>query len=164
MNFDVKIASPEHAMAIAGIYNEGIRAGNATFETEARSAVDILAWFEDPVPIIVAAHGDDIFAFARTSAYRDRACYAHIREFSVYVVEQAQGQGAGRAVMETLIAICPRHGISKLVSRIFSDNRASLALCNTMGFRTVGIYEKHGQLAGRWHDCTIVELLIDAAD
>ncbi len=29
-----------------------------------------------------------------------------------------------------------------------------------MGFREVGIYEKHGQLDGVWHDVVIVERLI----
>ena len=33
-----------------------------------------------------------------------------------------------------------------------------------LGFRQVGVYEKHGQLDGEWRDCVIVEiLLIDAA-
>jgi len=44
-----------------------------------------------------------------------------------------------------------------VVSRIFPENRASLALCRRHGFREVGVYEKHGQLDGIWRDVVIVE-------
>jgi phosphinothricin acetyltransferase len=39
-------------------------------------------------------------------------------------------------------------------------NTASRALCQAVGFREVGIYEKHGRLDGRWLDVVIVERLI----
>ena len=38
--------------------------------------------------------------------------------------------------------------IWKLVSRIFPENTASLALCAKTGFREVGMYEKHSKLDG----------------
>ena len=37
---------------------------------------------------------------------------------------------------------------------------ASLGLCDSLGFRRVGIYEKHGQLDGVWRDVVIVEKLL----
>ena len=48
----------------------------------------------------------------------------------------------------------------KLVSRVFVENRASRNLIGTLGFREVGIYEKHGKLDGAWKDVVIVERLI----
>lgn len=48
-------------------------------------------------------------------------------------------------------------GRHKLVSRIFPENRASLALCARHAFREVGTYEKHGTLDGVWRDVVIVE-------
>ncbi len=51
-------------------------------------------------------------------------------------------------------------GIWKLVSRIFIENTASRKLMASVGFREVGIYEKHAQLDGQWRDVVIVELLI----
>ena len=50
-----------------------------------------------------------------------------------------------------------RCDLVKLVSRIFPENDASRALCRALGFREVGVYEKHGQLDGVWKDCVIVE-------
>jgi RimJ/RimL family protein N-acetyltransferase len=51
----------------------------------------------------------------------------------------------------------------KLVSRIFPENVASLALCRSLGFREVGVYRRHAKLRGEWRDTVIVELLIGEA-
>jgi L-amino acid N-acyltransferase YncA len=53
-------------------------------------------------------------------------------------------------------------GFWKLVSRIFVENAASRQLMQRLGFREVGIYEKHGQLDGVWRDVVIVEKLFAA--
>jgi hypothetical protein len=64
--------------------------------------------------------------------------------------------------LEALIESAQQAGYWKLVSRIFPENRASLALVRSLGFREVGTYEKHGKLDGIWRDVVIVERLIDA--
>jgi L-amino acid N-acyltransferase YncA len=51
-------------------------------------------------------------------------------------------------------------GLWKVLSRIFPENSASLALCARHGFREVGRYEKHARLDGVWRDVIIVERLI----
>ena len=86
-----------------------------------------------------------MIAFASTSSYRSRECYAGIAEFSVYVARDARGRGAGRVAMRALIDAVRPAGIWKLVSRIFIENTASRKLMASVGFREVGIYEKHAQ-------------------
>ena len=51
----------------------------------------------------------------------------------------------------------------KIVSRIFPENTASLALHERCGFRVVGVYQRHGKLEGQWRDCVIVERLLGPA-
>ena len=146
---------------LAQIYNEGIEDRVGTFETRPRTAQDVLTWFDGVHPIVVVeADGRDVVAFASTSSYRSRECYAGIAEFSVYVARHARGQGAGRLAMEALIEAVKPAGIWKLLSRIFVENDASRRLMASMGFREVGIYEKHARLDGRWRDVVIVERLI----
>src|SRR5436190_2237975 len=142
-------AVPEDAEAIARIYNQGIADRTATFETRLRSADDVRRWFDGRHPIMVVEDGAGIVAFAATSGYRPRECYAGIAEFSVYVDRSARRQGAGRLAMESLIRAAAEAGFWKLVSRIFTENHASLRLCRSLGFRQVGTYEKHGQLDDR---------------
>ena len=52
-------------------------------------------------------------------------------------------------------------GFWKLVSRIFPENVASLALHERCGFRVVGVYRRHGKLDGAWRDCVVVERALD---
>jgi phosphinothricin acetyltransferase len=160
MDLSARAAVPEDAARIAQIYNEGIADRVGTFETRPRSEADVRAWFDGRHPIVVVESGGGIIAFASTSTYRARDCYAGIAEFSVYVARHGRGKGAGRAAMDALIEACGPAGIWKLVSRVFVDNTASRALMKAVGFREVGIYEKHAQLDGRWRDVVIVERLI----
>ena len=153
-------ATPADAERIAQIYNEGIEDRVGTFETRPRTADDVRAWFDGRHPIVVVEDAGGIVAFASTSGYRSRDCYAGIAEFSVYVARGARGRGAGRFAMSALVDAVRSAGIWKLVSRIFVENAASRRLMASMGFREVGIYEKHAQLDGRWRDVVIVERLI----
>lgn len=155
-------ATPADAAAIARIYNQGIADRVATFETRLRTPEDILGWFDGVHPIVVVEDDGQVIAFASTSTYRPRECYAGIAEFSVYVAREARGRGAGRAAMQALIEAAERAGFWKLVSRVFPENAASRALLRSVGFREVGVYEKHGKLDGVWRDVVIVERLIPA--
>jgi L-amino acid N-acyltransferase YncA len=161
MSLAARPASPEDAERLAQIYNEGIEDRVGTFETRPRSAADVRAWFDGIHPIVVVADEvEGVIAFASTSTYRARECYAGIAEFSVYVARHERGRGAGAVAMRSLIDAARGAGFWKLVSRIFIENTASRKLMASVGFREVGIYEKHGRLDGRWRDVVIVELLI----
>jgi phosphinothricin acetyltransferase len=161
MNLAARPASPNDAERIAQIYNEGIVDRVGTFETRPRTPADVRAWFDGVHPIVaVEADGEGVVAFASTSTYRARECYAGIAEFSVYVSRHARGRGAGTVAMRALIDAARGAGIWKLVSRIFIENTASRNLMASMGFREVGTYEKHARLDGQWRDVVIVERLI----
>jgi phosphinothricin acetyltransferase len=160
MTLSARPARPEDASRIAQIYNEGIEDRVGTFETRPRSEADVRAWFNGRHPVVVVEDADGIVAFASTSTYRERDCYAGIAEFSVYVARDRRGQGAGLVAMRELIDASRRAGIWKLVSRVFVENHASRALLKSVGFREVGTYEKHAQLDGQWRDVVIVERLI----
>jgi L-amino acid N-acyltransferase YncA len=156
----IRIATPADAAAIAEIYNQGIEDRIATFEIRPRSAEDVRAWFDGVHPVVVVEEDEQVVAFASTSTYRSRECYAGIAEFSVYVQRAARGRGAGQLAMLALIEASEAAGFWKLVSRVFVENIASLRLLGTLGFREVGIYEKHAQLDGIWRDVVIVGRMI----
>src|SRR5262245_5319059 len=139
-------ATLDDADTIARIYNQGINDRIATFETSLRSGDDVRTWFDGTHPIVVVEAEDKVSGFASTSTYRPRECYAGIAEFSVYVAREARGRGAGRLAMEALMQEAEKAGFWKLVSRVFMDNGASRSLLRALGFREVGIYEKHGKL------------------
>jgi L-amino acid N-acyltransferase YncA len=61
------------------------------------------------------------------------------------------------ALMGEFLPALERAGFWKVLSRIFPENVASLALCRRHGFREVGLYQKHARLDGVWRDVVIVE-------
>ncbi len=163
MRLTARAARTSDAAAIAAIYNQGIADRIATFETEPRTAKQIAGWFDGRHPIVVVENDGKVVAFASSSSYRNRDCYAGIAEFSVYVARRERGAGAGRVAVAALIEAATSAGFWKLVSRVFPENVASLALMRRMGFREVGTYRRHGKLDGEWRDCVIVERLLGAA-
>jgi phosphinothricin acetyltransferase len=160
MPFTARLASPDDAESIARIYNDGIEDRIGTFETRERTTADVRAWFDGVHPVVVVEAEGRVIAFASTSTYRARECYAGIAEFSVYVDRAFRGKGAGLVAMHALIDAARAAGYWKLTSRVFVENIASRMLLAKVGFREVGIYRKHARLDGVWRDVVIVERLI----
>ena len=158
-----RLATAADAETIARIYNQGIAERVATFETEPRTPAQIAAQLADKgdrFPTVVVERDGVVIAWATAGAYRSRPAYAGVAEHSVYVDRAARGTGAGRAALEALFAAYAARGFWKLVSRIFPENTASIALHERTGFRIVGVYRRHGKLDGAWRDCVIVEKLL----
>ncbi len=166
----IRPARHEDAVAVARIYNEGIRARIATFETAEREPAHVIAWLEAPDarywPFLVAESegrsGPTVHGWIRASTYRSRDCYAGVAEFSVYVAESARGQRVGDALMAAFLPACEAAGFWKILSRVFPENLPSRALCARHGFREVGTYIRHARLDGVWRDVVIVERLLGA--
>jgi L-amino acid N-acyltransferase YncA len=156
MTITVRPARPADAAQVTEIYNAGIRARIATFETRERSVSDILEWFAQPqqFPFLVATRDDETLGWIRASGYRPRECYAGIAEYSVYVAPEATGQRVGDALMTPFLPALAAAGFWKVLSRIFPENHASRALCQRHCFREVGVYVRHAK------DTVIVEKLL----
>lgn len=163
VGFSTRPAHQADAAAMAEIYNEGIADRVATFETTPRTAQDVLGWLDGQHPAVVVVDADGrVVGYAVTFAYADRCCYAGVAEFSVYVRRSHRGRGVGVVAMQALIAAAEAAGLWKLLSRVFVENKASLALLRSVGFREVGVHEKHGKLDGVWRDVVAVERLLEA--
>src|SRR5207237_2805254 len=123
VSYVTRAATRDDAEAIARIYNQGIEDRVGTFETEPRSAEDVLGWLDAGQPVVVGEdEAGEIVAWASAGSYRPhRAAYAGVAEFSIYVARAARGRGAGRATLAALIDAAEEHGLWKLVSRIFPE-------------------------------------------
>ena len=163
--FEIRKAKAEDATAVATIYNQGVDERLATFNTEhvtVEERREKITKGGDKHPILVATLADSnhVVGWASISPYSPRACYAGIGEVSIYVQKEFRGQGIGKALLQSLIDAAAQQGYWKLIERIFVFNQASRNLCKELGFREVGIHEKHGKLDGKWIDVVEVEKLI----
>jgi phosphinothricin acetyltransferase len=145
--------------AVRRIYAEGIATGDATLE---REAPDWNAFDAAHVPDcrFVARNDADgpIVGWTALGRYSTRTVYSGVAWESVYVADNARGRGVGRALLETLIPASEAAGFWTLQAGVLSDNAASLALHEAVGFRRIGVQHGVGQdAAGRWRDVVLLE-------
>ena len=138
------------------IYTEGIATGNATFETEApdRRALD-RAWL--PEHRWVAELDGHVVGWAAATPASTRAVYAGVAETSIYVGERFRGRGIGNALIHRQVTAADDAGLWTLQTSIFPENRASIALHRSAGFRTLGMRERIGRHHGVWRDTVFLE-------
>ncbi len=139
------------AAQVLAIYQAGIDAGNASFE---QTAPDWPAFDAGRLPghRFVAVEADapgTVLGWVAVSPVSTRAVYAGVVEHSVYVDPSGRRRGAGRALLDALIASTEAAGIWTIQSGIFPENTASLALHHAAGFRTVGVRERVGRHAAQ---------------
>jgi phosphinothricin acetyltransferase len=153
---EIRDLRPDDWPEVARIYEQGIRTGNATFDT---SAPEWDAWdfAHEAEHRLVAVEVGRVVGWAALSPVSDRSCYAGVAEHSVYVAEDARGRGVGRALLTALIESTERAGIWTLQAGIFPENEPSVALHLALGFRVVGVRERLGRSHGVWRDVLLLE-------
>jgi L-amino acid N-acyltransferase YncA/DNA-binding transcriptional ArsR family regulator len=138
------------------IYAQGIATRNATFETEVPSASQLRSkWL--PGHQWVAEVDGRVVGWAATSAVSSRPCYSGVGETSVYVAEGSRGQGIGKALMYRQVTEADAGGLWTLQTSIFPENRASIALHHSAGYRTLAVRSRIAQLDGVWRDTVLLE-------
>jgi L-amino acid N-acyltransferase YncA len=141
--------------AVRAIYEEGIRGGDATFETEPPSWE---RWSAAHPELRLVAERDGVVAgWAALSPASARHCYRGVGEVSVYVVGEARGAGLGHELLEELVVRSERLGYWTLTAGVFPENEASVRLHNRCGFREVGLREGLGEAGGVWRDVLLLE-------
>jgi L-amino acid N-acyltransferase YncA/DNA-binding transcriptional ArsR family regulator len=142
--------------AVLAIYEEGLATRNATFETKLPTAKQLhdrwlpgMAW--------VAELDGQVVGWTAITPVSTRECYAGVGESSVYVAEAARGRGVGKALLFTQVMEADKAGLWTLQTSIFPENRASLALHHSAGYRTLAVRTRIAQLDGVWRDTVLLE-------
>ncbi|MEC3977429.1 helix-turn-helix domain-containing GNAT family N-acetyltransferase [Amycolatopsis sp. H20-H5] len=142
--------------AVRRIYAEGVATGLATFETEvpALAALDA-KWL--PGHRWVAEIDGVVAGWTAAAPASARECYSGVAETSVYVADGHRGRGLGKALLHKQVTEADRAGLWTLQTAIFTENRTSVALHHTAGYRTIGIRERIARRDGVWHDTVFLE-------
>lgn len=151
-----------HLTAVRSIYAEGIATRNATFETEVPDADRLWAtWL--PGHRWVAELEGAVVGWTAVSPVSARSCYAGVGETSVYVAEAARGRGVGKSLLHRQVNEADAGGLWTLQTSIFPENRASIALHHSAGYRTLAVRSRIARLDGVWRDTVLLERRRDDA-
>lgn len=156
VEFTIRDMLPDDWPEVAGIYAEGIATGDATFE---ETVPEWQSWDQHHLNFArcVAVSGEKVLGWAALTPVSDRCAYSGVAEVSVYISQNSRGKGIGRKLLERLIILSEKNRIWTLQAGIFPENRASIALHESCGFRIVGKRERLGILNGVWRDVLLLE-------
>ena len=158
------------ASSASCIYAHYVLNSTASFETVPPDAKTLNARLESHLsagfPVLVAEVGGRLVGYAYASAYRPRKAYQWTIENSVYVADEAVGQGVGRALMSALIADAKAAGYHQMLAVITADHgdaidNASMAFHRSMGFEQTGRLLKIGYKHDRWLDTVMMQLCLN---
>ena len=145
-----------HYPAVKRIYEEGIATGLATLATAAPAWE---TWNAEHLQFarFVAFSGNKIAGWSALSPVSGRCVYSGLAEISVYIGTGFRGLGIGKKLLQKVIKNSEENGIWTLQAGIIKENKASIALHQSCGFRIVGLRERLGKLKGEWRDIYLLE-------
>src|SRR5438128_8174899 len=143
----VRFATLDDAPAICTIYNQGIDDRVATLETELRDAEERRRWLSSRgtrYPVVAAEARGQIIGWSSLNPFNPRRAYDHVADISVYVERSWRGRGAGRVLLQRLVALGRGLHFHKLVLACFPTNQAGVAVSQRMGFAPAGLCHEQG--------------------
>ncbi len=162
----IRPALPGDAAAIAAIYSHYALTSTATFDTEPVTAEQRAEWLAEhgpKHPVLVATSGGEVVAWGSLSPHAPRPAWDATVEVGVYVDSAHVGTGIGSRMLAALVEEAGAAGHHAIISRIVSENAASIAMTERAGFERVGHLRQVGRKFGRWLDVIIMEYLIAEA-
>lgn len=154
----------DDAAAVAEIFNETIRAGDATMTRTEKDAADILRWqhgFHEREGMLVLELAGSVAGWGIIRRYSDREAYSVACETAVYLRRNLLRRGLGSLLKRQIIQKCRDLGYHHLVAKIFANNTASIVYNQALGYELVGIQREVGWFDGHWQDVAILQLIID---
>jgi phosphinothricin acetyltransferase len=155
-----------HADAILAIFNDAILTSTALYDYKARTAQNMVTWFEAKragrFPVIGVEDADGtLMGFGSYGTFRAFPAYKYTVEHSVYVHRDHRGKGLGRVLMQALIDAARRNDLHAMIGGIDAANAGSIALHERLGFKHVGTLPQVGFKFGRWLDLAFYQLLLE---
>lgn len=167
-NLSIRLAAIDDLPRIVEIYNQSIAGKQATADLQPVSVADRQAWFDAHTgnrPLVVAQTRSEtssetslgeIIGWGSLSDLYARPAYHISTEISIYVADEAKGQGVGKALVNYLIEVAPSCGVQQVVALIFAHNTPSLAMFEKLGFESWGKFKQVCDMKGFIADVVIL--------
>ncbi len=162
-SIEIRPARNEDADSVAQIYTESILARDSTMDTEVFVAEDITALLDrltERERLFVLTVDKDIKGWGIVKHYNDRPGYSVACETSVYVYRDSVGRGLGSRLQKRLMDHCRQVGFHHIVTKIWAENKSSIAFHVRHGFTLVGIQHEIGRIDGQWKNIALMECVL----
>ena len=166
-NMVLRIAAPEDAAELLGIYAPYVENTAITFEYEVPSAEEFASRIRHTLkryPYLAAEQNGEILGYAYAGSFNDRAAYDWAVETSIYVRQDKKRMGIGSRLYEALEQALKRQGILNLNACIAYTETEDEHLTNDsvyyhekLGYRMAGQFHKCGYKFGHWYDMVWME-------
>ena len=157
----IRPAVAADAAAICAIWNRIIAETTITFTTIPKTVSE--------VEKMIASRGsaflilEDLKGFATYGPFRGGPGYVATVEHTILLAPEAQGKGAGRALMRALMDQAVRDGHHVMIAGISSANPAAMAFHERLGFAQSAALPEVGRKDGIWLDLILMHKILTPA-
>ena len=163
----IRLATPHDADQILAIYAPIVEHTAISFELEVPTLAEITQRISNTLaryPWLSCEEAGQVLGYAYASAHRTRAAYQWSVDVSAYVHPTARRRGVGQALYTSFVQILGEQGFYNAYAGIALPNPASVRLHESVGFRSVGVYQQVGYKLGAWHDVGWWQLALQTRD
>jgi len=156
----IRVATKRDIPAMLAIYRPFVEETAVSFEyvtpTEAEFTVRFLQ-ITRQFPWLVWEEDGAVLGYAYAAAPFERAAFGWCAEPSIYLAPQIRGRGVGRQLYAALEQRLSQQGYQVLYAIITTDNTASVAFHQALGYRHLADFPDCGFKCGKWHGVTWME-------
>lgn len=163
MSYQIRPATVADLPAISAIYNHYVATSTCTFALENETLEERVAWFQNRTanhPVLVAEEAGKVIAWASLSAWNKRCAYAQTVESSVYIHHAHHRRGLGKALMGELLQRAQALKLHTILAGVTSEQNASLALHQSLGFTEAARFKELGFKFGKWLDVIYLQRMV----
>lgn len=161
---NIRFTHPDDAPAITAMLNFEITHGIAHFGTEPEDESVILGQLraaENRFPWYTAEDEAGTFlGFCKSAPWSPRGGYNWTAEITIYIMNNAQGQGVGKALYTKLLNTLRSQRFQVIVAGVSEPNPASVALHTSIGMEQTGYNLTMGYKHGHWIDVSYYQMIL----
>jgi L-amino acid N-acyltransferase YncA len=150
----IRIAAIEDLPRIVEIYNQSVGPNHSTADLTPVRVKDREEWFNEhnleKYPIYLIEVDRRAMGWCSLSAYRPgRLALRYTAEISFYIDREHRGRGLAKALIDYILACCPKLEIKNLVAIVLEWNQPSIRLLTRMGFQRWGFLPRVADFDGK---------------
>ena len=163
MDIKIRLATPEDAEALLGIYSYYVENTPITYELKCPTVEDFrnrIAKTLEHYPYLVAEVSGTPVGYCYASRFRERAAYDHCVEMSIYIDKDAHHEGIGTILYEELEKRLYAQGILNLYASITASAEPSIHFHAKHGYTKVAHFHQCGRKFNQWLDMIWMEKIL----